>query len=239
MLILAFLLLCLLSNALRRWLPVGCSPKVFERVRFSLILVACILAHLFSQVWDLNIPRCNNTFTALWLILCGYVVYNRLHMQFDNGWMALGCAAGVYGLTVLFGPNILITNDYHNVISLTLCSFSALYSICFVARKIENTWVGKGVAWLGRHSFAIMALHLLAFQVAALALRLTVDSSQPQGLLNPVTNQSLLLLAYYTLAGVLLPAFAATALAWLRRQIEAFRGRHGCHRTLSDDTPYD
>lgn len=238
-LLLAFLLLWLLSEALHRALPPNHSTKTFEWTRFILILTACVAAHLLSNVFGLNIPRCNNSFTALWLILCGYLIHQQFHLQFNSWRMVLICFPLFYFTTLLFGSNILITNTYHNVISLTLCSFSALYLICFFAKKIEQTWLGHVLSWLGQHSFSIMALHLLAFQTAIWLLRITAQPSSPQGVLNPVTDQSLLLLAYYTIMGVLLPALAATALSWLRRQIATFHGRLGCHHKQSDDSSHD
>ena len=103
--------------------------------------------------------------------------------------------------------------------SLTICTFSALYVICFVAKKVQTTLLGRLMAWVGNHSYAIMALHLLAFKIATVVLRLTLFPKQPLSPLNPVAGNSLWLLLYFTIIGVMLPALLASIYAWLRRRL--------------------
>jgi len=238
--ILAMLGFCLLTYVLyklleRHSLPPELAMRRMEQIRIVIVLVACIIGHVFSNYLDLNIPRFNNTFTALWLMLCGYLIYQKRHCLFDNGKIAFACVVIVYVSTIVFGPNIIISNRYDNVVSLTLCTTAALYAICYVSRKIEKMVIGKVLAWAGRHSMAAMALHLIAFKVATIFMRLTFIPDIPQYTLNPQAGNSLGLLIYYTVVGVVLPAALASIFLWLRRQFASFRGRHDCYHKQPDD----
>ena len=207
-----------LSLFLGRWQH-DVNSKAFEYTRMCVILLACIIMHLLSNVFHFNIPRFNNSFTALWLILCGYFVFQKMKMKFDSMKVAVACAVAVYVCNIVFGANVLMTNSYHNIVSLTICTFSALYVICFVAKKVQTTLLGRLMAWVGNHSYAIMALHLLAFKIATVMLRLTLFPKQPLSPLNPVAGNSLWLLLYFTFIGVILPALLASIYAWLCRRL--------------------
>lgn len=185
-----------------------------ELVRTLLLLALCIAGHVLSNVADIQIPRYGNLFSVVWLIYVGYYLYRVRRVQFTNPWWALAGFAAYYLCTIVFGPNILMTNTYHNVASLTLCSTGALYALCYVAKWCEHkapATVGI-VAAIGKRSFWIMALHLAAFKAATLGFAI-LGIDYPLADLNSPATPHLWVLFAYTAIGVALPALLANLLS--------------------------
>lgn len=184
-----------------------------EVIRTLLLLALCIGGHLLSNVAGLQIPRYGNLFSATWLMYLGYYLYRVRRVQFSSGWWALAGLAAYYLCTIVFGPNKLMTNTYHNVISLTLCTSGVLYALCYAAQWCERhipAAVGV-VATVGERSFWIMALHLAAFKVATLGLA-AFDIDYPLANLNSPNTPHLWVLLVYTITGVALPTLLASFL---------------------------
>lgn len=189
-----------------------------EALRALLLLALCIGGHALTSVAGIAIPRYGNLFSATWLIYLGYA----LHHQASGKWQAeqrplpyysqkqaLAGFAAYYLCTVLFGPIILMTNEYHNVVQLTLCVGGMCVSLSYLCQRFESTLPVKALAAVGRQSFSIMALHLLCFKFATLALR-AFGTYYPLTVVNSPAVAHFSLALLYTLAGVLLPLLLAT-----------------------------
>lgn len=184
-----------------------------EGVRMLLILLLCIVGHVLSNVVGIQIPRYANLFSAVWLMYVGYYLNRVRKVQFESGWWALAGLAAYYLCTIVFGPNILMTNTYHNVASLTLCTAGALYVLCYAAKWCERrvpAAVGL-MATVGERSFWIMALHLAAFKVATLGLS-AIGLVYPLDSLNSPATPHCWVLLVYTAIGVVLPALLVSLL---------------------------
>lgn len=94
-------------------------------------------------------------------------------------------------------------NEFDDVLSLTISSFSALYIVCFISKKASG-WFAKGMAIIGKDSFYIMGLHFLTFKLGSCLLNavFTVNLN-PADLMAPAHN--ILLYVYFVIVGVFGP----------------------------------
>lgn len=166
------LLLAMIGLSVVSWILSRCikDEQKLEVMRALVLFAACIVSCQLTNIIGFTIPRFNNTITAMWLIYCGYLIINRLMLKFDNNYLAVFCGLVVYHIAVIHGGTALNSNKYADVFSLTASSFSALYVIAYLAKKMENGAVGKALAWCGRESFYIMALHFVGFKFCTLFL---------------------------------------------------------------------
>lgn len=54
----------------------------------------------------------------------------------------------------------LARNSYDNIALLFVGGFSTLYVLCFIAKKIDNLYIGKIISFFGKESFYIMSFHV-------------------------------------------------------------------------------
>lgn len=205
----SFITYALISRLLR-WVPV--SEKTYERMRCFIIFFLCMAFHVVQNTLEVNIPRYGNLFTIMWLIYLGYLLGNKLKLKYDNTRLAVITFVVFYLSNILFGPNRIVTNTYHNVISMMLCVTSAMYFLAYICKKMEGGIVGRGLGIIGRQSFHIMTWHLLAFKLLTVLLNscgMNLNLAQ----LNSPDAGSVLLLLLYTAVGVLLPAIVFHSLS--------------------------
>lgn len=200
-LLLALVGYSLLSYVVKR-LSIVC--KDFEAIRTIALLILCIISCTLSQKLDFMIPRFSNTITAIWLLHLGFLLKNVVRLNFDNKYIALAAALIVYHLTVNVGGMDLNRNEYRDVGYLSLMSISALYAICYVSKKFENSIAGSFLDKCGKESFHIMALQFVGFKCCALLLMLFGINANI-ALLCPYAGNSNEWLLIYFLFGVLIP----------------------------------
>ncbi len=177
------------------------APKS-EFIRGSILLWGGILSSLMTEVLGFTIPRFNNVFTSAWLIYVGMVLIQRFKVSFENKYVFLMSIMVFYSYAVLHGEIHLNHNDFGDIGTLTLSACAALYIVAFVSKKLSGG-VAKVLAWIGRDSFYIMALHFIAFKVLSLIINVFGISANPALLEAPASN--LLLYFYYFIGGVFLP----------------------------------
>lgn len=212
------------SRILWRWTGGGMR---YEFVRMMALMALCMMSCALTNLFDITIPRGNNTMTALWLLYCGYMLRGRLRWEFDNGMMAAACALVVYHCASVEGGVILAANDYDDCVLLTVASVAALYLTCYLSRHIEGTRVGAWLALCGRESFALMALQFVGFRVGTLLLRV-VGVDRPLGALWAPAKGSIVLFVYYVTAGVMVPLALVGIYRIVRRRVAIIRkGREG------------
>lgn len=200
-LLLALVGYSLLSYVVKR-LSIIC--KDFEAIRTIALLILCIISCTLSQKPDFMIPRFSNTITAIWLLHLGFLLKNVVRLNFDNKYLALATALIVYHLTVNVGGMDLNRNEYRDVGYLSLMSISALYAICYVSKKFENSIAGSFLDKIGKDSFHIMALQFVGFKCCALLLML-IGINANVALLCPYAGNGNEWLLIYFLFGVLIP----------------------------------
>ena len=141
-------------------------------------------------------------FTAAWLIYVGMMLNQKMKISFRNKFVFVLCIMIFYSYAVLHGGIHLNLNDFSDIGTLTLSSCSALYIIAFVSKKIEGKF-NKILAWIGRDSFYIMALHFIAFKLCSIILNLWGSNFNPALLEAPAIN--LYLYFYFAIGGITLP----------------------------------
>ncbi len=202
-----FMALCIISVVSwtlkytgKRW-----DERTYELIRgltfLALAVLACTLTHLF----DITIPRFNNTLVAVWLIYIGMQVVQKAKLQFNNSIAAIACGLIVWHSATFCGGVNLVANDFSNVIMLTVTSFACLYVVCYLSKCIDKlTMLNKILSAIGRDSFYIMGLHFFGFKVGTLLLSCFAIDIPLAELLPPVggSNQ---LFVYYALFGIGLP----------------------------------
>lgn len=162
-------------------------------------------ANISTNCIGFNIPRCNNVFTAMWLIYIGYWVKNKAKSRFDNNWICVTCALTFIYFCIIQPIGVdLNGNRYADLITLTIGSLSAVYVICYLSQKIQSTYVGSILKRCGKDSFYIMALHFIGFKIGIYMLNafgygISLCSLTPQ------TQGEWLLIPYYVFWGIIIP----------------------------------
>ena len=150
------------------------DKQKLEVVRALILFVGCIVSCQMTNIIGFTIPRFNNTITAM------------------------------YHIAVIEGGIMLNHNKYTDVLSLTASSVSALYVIAYLSKKIENGAVGKALAWCGKESFYIMALHFVGFKLCTLMLS-AFDIKLPLSSLIAPADRNLPLTLLYLCFGIMFP----------------------------------
>lgn len=214
-LLLAMIGLSVVSWILSRWI----KDKLKLDVARALVLFAgCIISCQLTNIVGFTIPRVNNTITAMWLIYCGYLMMNVLKLKFDNNFAAVFCGLVVYHIATMQGGIVLNSNEYTDVLSLTISAVAALYVIAYLSKKIENGAVGKALAWCGKESFYIMALHFVGFKLCTLLLSVFGVNLQLSSLLAPA-DQNIWFTLLYLCFGVMFPLIFIVGFRWVKRKL--------------------
>lgn len=191
------------------------EDRRYELARLIVLFALCVMSCTASRLFDFTIPRFNNTLTAMWLIYCGYKLKNQLQLKFDNIYVLCLTSIILYHNATVVGGVSLNTNFYNDAITLTVASVAALYVVCFISRKIENSGVGSFFALCGHSSFYILALHFVGYKLCTYMLMLVGVDVSLSALKAPTGNSILYLILYFTCA-LLFPLF----FRWLFRKIK-------------------
>lgn len=181
------LLLAFIGYSFFSWLLSRCihDNVKYEIVRTIFLMIICMISCTFTERLDFMIPRCSNTITAIWLIHIGYLLKNRFNIEFNNCYLAISSLFIVIHCAINIGGISLNANVYRDVVMLTISTVSALYVICYISQKIENTFVGNFLDWCGKNSFHIMALHLIGFKLGievlnSLGANIIINTQMPE-----------------------------------------------------------
>ena len=169
-------------------------------VLLLLVTISCVL----TKVYNITIFRVSCTFSAMWLIYIGMLIKQYNKVSFDNPKIAIISTLIAWGSAVINGGVILVDNIYNDVLSLTITSCACSYVVCYISKHRYRNIIGKIFNEIGKESFAIMALHFIAFKILTLILNLWgIDVNLGQT--NPYVGYSVILLALYTIIGLFLP----------------------------------
>ena len=180
----------------------------YPLARACICLVLSTASSVLSNQFDWTLNRFSNTLVVLTLLCCGQYLFQVKKVKFDSLPVFL-CAIILSWQNFIFNGNILLNdNKFHDLFHIVIGSTCALYVICFLSKKIEDTLLGKGIQVIGKKSFYIMGLHLLAFKAITCILHES-DASVSLARLTPLTDNNVLLIAIYLIAGVGLPVLFA------------------------------
>jgi len=216
-LFMALALLSLISFVVNRTMP----DKYREQVRFGLIFSLALIGNVMTNLFGWTIPRFNNTLTACWLIYVGMLAYKTTSGQFNRTPIFLISAAVVYACAVLGGPVSIAANRYDNIVSLTLSSLAALYVVAYLSHRISVSRLlsplGGILSEVGRDSFSIMALHLMAFKPCTILLN-GWGQNLPLGQLTAPAHNAVTYLLYL-IAGIVLPMAFIRLFRWGKARV--------------------
>lgn len=136
------------------------------------LLAMCIVAGILSNKYGLTIRRFSNTFTAMLLIYVGKIMYQKMKLSFDNGYLAIICGLIAFEVACMLGGVSLNGNEYKDILQLLVAAPAVLYIIMYIGKHIETNFVGKAIAYIGKDSFYVMALHFVGFKLCSLSLNI-------------------------------------------------------------------
>lgn len=181
------------------------NDRQYEWVRFIVLLAMCMAAGILSNKYGLTIRRFSNTFTAMLLILIGNVMYQRMKLAFDNGYVAIVCVLIAFEVACMLGGVALNGNEYTDILQLTIAAPAVLYLIMYIGKHIEKNTVGKFFAYVGNNSFHVMALHFIGFKLCTIVLLSVKFGGGNVSDLTPNIGDNALLLLLYALFGIGFP----------------------------------
>ena len=106
--------------------------------------------------------------------------------------------------------------EYKDILQLLVAAPAVLYIIMYIGKHIEANVVGKAIAYVGKDSFYVMALHFVGFKFCTLALQGIGYGGANLYDLTPGVGGNNLLLFLYVIFGVGFPLF----FMWGFRQIK-------------------
>lgn len=188
----------------------------YEWVRCLSFFLLCVLAMQLNNIWGIYIPRCNASLYAVWLLYLGYQMRSRFNMQFKNVWLLTLSLIIVYCFTI--EAEMGLSNLLDDAALFTVITLAATYVTCYVARILDNRWIGRAIAYCGRNSFYIMALHLFSFKLGTLLLS-SVDIERSLVAEKAPADGSFLLFCFYLFMGVGFPLLFIYCFRKVRRLV--------------------
>lgn len=201
------LFMALIGLSIVSWLikKLAKDERQYEWMRGIALLAMCIVAGILSNKYGLTIRRFSNTFTAMLLIYVGKIMYQKMKLSFDNGYLAIICGLIAFEVACMLGGVALNGNEYKDILQLLVAAPAVLYIIMYIGKHIEANVVGKAIAYIGKESFYVMALHFVGFKFCTLALQGIGYRGANLCDLTPGVDGNNLLLFVYALFGVGFP----------------------------------
>lgn len=181
------------------------TDSQYEWMRFIVLLTMCMVAGILSNKYGLTIRRFSNTFTAMLLIYVGKIMYQKMKLSFDNGYLAIVCGLVAFEVACMLGGVALNGNEYKDILQLIVAAPAVLYIILYIGKHIETNVIGKAIAYIGKDSFYVMALHFVGFKLCTLALHGIGMGGANLSDLTPGVDGNILLLFVYAFFGVGFP----------------------------------
>ena len=99
-----------------------------------------------------------------------------------------------------------------------MSSIASLYIICYFSKRIERNVIGKCLAYCGKESFYIMALHFVGFKVMTIILNSFGLNLNLSSLTAP-TNENLVLVLLYVTMGVCSPLIFIVVFRFVKNKL--------------------
>lgn len=178
--------------------------KRFQWMTIMSIFLAAISCVL-SQKYNITISRFSTALTAMFLIWWGMIINKKWQWKYDQWWVFI-IAIIIFVHCVLMHKvrMVLAHNCYQDLPMLIVGSTAAIYIWGFIGRKIENNFIGKILALMGRESLYLMAFHIIGFFICnSIMVRLGFFSvSDTKGLYTFVMENNGWFLLAYVISGV-------------------------------------
>lgn len=179
------------------------EERIYEELRTLLIWSAFVISAFLTNHYHFTIKRFSNVFAAIALIHTMYLLKKYRAVQFDS-WLILLVAFIGLLQNMEYGVVQMNENIYGNPVFLLSNAVFGTYLICFAAKKIEKFRWSNLIAYCGKKSFYIMALHMAVFKIVTVVLMRVYPSTVMLGGDIPIVSKWRELFIYL-IAGVLLP----------------------------------
>lgn len=201
------LFMALIGLSIVSWVikKIAKTDKQYEWMRFIALLTMCMVAGILSNKYGLTIRRFSNTFTAMLLIYVGKIMYQNIKLSFDNVYLAIVCGLVTFEVACMLGGVALNGNEYKDILQLIVAAPAVLYIIMYIGKHIETNVVGKAIAYVGKDSFYVMALHFVGFKLCSLSLNIAGCGGGSLADLTPNIGNNISLLLLYAVFGVGFP----------------------------------
>lgn len=177
---------------------------------FVLLLIAASGSCIATQKLGMTINRVNIAVTAMFLINVGRLFKQYAHLNYNNGWAAIACLIVFVHIFVLQHVGMTMANNsFQDLCWLTCGCLSLIYIYTYIARKIDGSFLMKGISLIGRESFYVMALHIVClFCCNSLLIVCGVFGADSQkGMYTYSYGNHVGMLLLYTFCGVAFPLF--------------------------------
>ena len=104
------------------------DKRQYEWMRGVVLLSMCKVVGILSNKYGLTIRRFSNTFTAMLLIYVGKIMYQKMKLSFDDGYLAIVCRLVAFEVACMLGGVSLNGNEYKDILQLLVAAPAVLYN---------------------------------------------------------------------------------------------------------------
>lgn len=198
-------------------------PARCEKCAFNTVLIVLILGLMAAFHKNYMIFSAHNAFLMLPVCLGAYYLrkYAGTNLsKYLNYYLALLFACLIFVLVKYKGFQVeLSANINPGLFWLYVLSFLGIYTCMVISKIIEKIpYLNGFVAFLGKNSFAIMALHFVMFKMVDRVYCLIIGETNPEVIGKWVTSYPEKLWWVYLIAGTVLPAIFGYAMSLIKKK---------------------
>ena len=175
---------------------------------WTLLFGLQIASWYLSNRMGLTIPRVNNTVTAMFMLQLGGWAFQ--HREWGRKWWMALLAMAVYVASAVWCGNVVLNkNWYHDPIMLNLTAVAVLILLYQLYHFLKQTFVARTIAYIGCHSYAIMAGQVLGFYLCTSLLWLHYRHIPMGGYTAVIDERHWFVGVAYVVMGVTVPLLIA------------------------------
>lgn len=193
------------------------NESSYESVRTIIIWGMFVLSAFLTNHYQFTIKRFSNVFAAIALIHLSHILKHYKTIKFDRWEIVLISFIGLIQ-NMEYGIVLMNLNIYGNPIFLLSNGFFGMYFVCFWSKKIENYKWSTILQICGRHSFWIMALHILSFKIVTILLSKIYVCQVDIGRVTPIMF-SWWEIVIYVVLGVMIPVVMEIIIKYTKKTI--------------------
>lgn len=188
------------------------------------ILTLVIASNMATEVYDVVLPKINNSVTAMGLIYLGSFMYQSGYLQNVNKFSFIAGILVLWCLSLTEGSIALNNNRYTSIVQLIGVTISSFYVFAYIAKKIATNLVGRLCTFIGEYSFTIMGLHFVGFKICSMILSFATGTEfETYYLTTPDLGSGYHYIVIYFAFGVLIPIIIARAIELMVSKIKIKR----------------
>ena len=189
-----------------------------EWVLWVLLFVLQSVSWYLTNVKGLTIARVNNTVTAMFMLHLGGWAYE--HREWAHKWWIVVMSLVVYVCSAIWCGNVVLNkNLFHDPVMLNVTALAVLILLYTLYRLLSQTFIASAVAYIGKHSYAVMAGQILGFYLCT-SLLLTHFNHIPIGRFTAIINERHWFVGVlYFVMGVMIPLALVNGFQLVRNKL--------------------